>query len=82
MQLFSIYVHFKSRFQLDRIMFLINCNLLYPPSNQSLIKLGQIGSLPADKILQFVNTADLLVAGGGVALIGVTLVPLLSGLLG
>ena len=55
-QLFRIYIHFESRFQLDRIMVLKNRNLFEPAPDQGFVEFRQFGGLAADEILKCCDT--------------------------
>ena len=61
-QLLCIYVHFKARFQLDRVMVLINRDLLEPAPDQHFVEFRQFGRLASDKILKCCDTLDLFVS--------------------
>ena len=57
----SFNVHAQAGFQFDGVPVGPDSDFLHPALDQCLIKLRQVGSLPADKILKLGDAADLLI---------------------
>ena len=55
-------VHFEARLQLDRIMVLVNYNLLEPAPDQGFVKFRQVGRLAANEILKCSDALNLFVS--------------------
>lgn len=55
------------RLQLHRKPIIPHNNLLKPPPCKALVKLGKLGVLPGNKVIQLVDTLDLLIANGAIS---------------
>ena len=54
------------RFQFNGNTIIPDYNLLKPPLGKALVKLGQLGILLLDELVQFIDTLDLFITDGGV----------------
>lgn len=59
-------LHHNPRLQLHRKSIVPNDNLLKPPPGKALVKLGKLGILLLDELVQLIDTLDLFVTDGGV----------------
>ena len=61
------HLHHNHRLQLHRKPIVPHDNLLKPPPGKALIKLGKLGVLLGNKVIQLVDTLDLLIANGAIS---------------